>query len=459
MSLPVWYEALRVGTIEPCPDGPIFRYDASWLRLNDAFPVSVRMPLGPDSIPPALLRPWLQNLLPEDGLLTTMGRILGSAPEDVIGLLQHIGRDTAGALAIGAQPAGDEVPGYRDVPDRVALEQIIEELPAKPFLTGDEGVSMSLAGAQDKLPVAVRDGRITIPIHGAPSTHILKPDNHRLPGSVQNEALCMVLAQRLGLSPTLTKVIGPFNTYALNTMPFHPARRVEHLSVAPVTTGIAGARTYLLVTRYDRFQEGETWRRIHQEDFCQALGKPPSAKYQHNQTGAPGPSLPDFFDLTRTFMTGADTLRLLDAAIFNILIGNVDSHAKNYSLIISAGSVSFAPLYDLMCGAAWRSIPLNHAQSIGGQRRGRHIQRRHWMRMAEECRLNATSVVHRVMRLADVVLHDVDAAIDVVRAMPAGDHPILSIARDEIRKLCVTVRRNAERDDVSKLPPPKPQDR
>src|ERR1019366_10284600 len=115
------------------------------------------------------------------------------------GLLQHIGRDTAGALAIGAQPAGDEVPGYRDVPDRVALEQIIEELPAKPFLTGDEGVSMSLAGAQDKLPVAVRDGRIAIPLHGAPSTHILKPDNHRLAGSVQNEALCMVLAQRLGL--------------------------------------------------------------------------------------------------------------------------------------------------------------------------------------------------------------------------------------------------------------------
>ncbi len=442
MSIPVWYEALRVGTIEPSSDGPAFRYDASWLRLNGAFPVSVRIPLGSDPVPPTVLLPWLQNLLPESGALTTVGRIVGSAPEDVIGLLQRIGRDTAGALSIGAQPAGDEIPGYRDIPDQAALERIIEELPAKPFLIGDEGVSMSLAGAQDKLPVAVHDGRIAIPLYGAPSTHILKPDNHRLPGSVQNEALCMVLAQRL--FPRVAQVIGSLNTYALNT-----ATRVERLSAAQVTTGIAGARSYLLVTRYDRAPHGENWQRIHQEDFCQALGKPPAAKYQHNQTGTSGPSLRDFFGLTRTFMTGADTLRLLDAVIFNILTGNVDSHAKNYSLIIGVGSVSFAPLYDLMCGAAWESITLNHAQSVGGQRRGRQIRRRHWMRMAEECDLNATSVVRRLIRLADAVLHDLDVAIDTVRAMPAGDHPILNIARDEIRKLCVAVRRNAERDDPS----------
>jgi serine/threonine-protein kinase HipA len=447
VNIPVWYEALRVGTIAPGPDGPVFRYDTSWLRLNDAFPVSMRMPLGSDPIPPTVLHPWLQNLLPERGVLTTMGRILGSAPEDVLGLLQHIGRDTAGALAIGGEPADNAVSDHRDIPDQAALERIIEELPAKPFLVGEEGVSMSLAGAQDKLPVAVHDGRITIPIHGAPSTHILKPDNRRLAGSVQNEALCMALAQRM--FPARTEVIGPLDTYALNTMPLNATRRVEHPSVAPVTTGVAGARSYLLVARYDRVQHGERWQRIHQEDFCQALGKPPGAKYQHNQTGAPGPSLRDFFELTRTFMMGADTLRLLDAVIFNVLIGNVDAHAKNYSLIINPRRVSLAPLYDLMCGAAWESITLNHAQSIGGQRRGMQIRRRHWMRMAEECGLNATSVVRRVTRLADAVLHELDVAIDTVRAMPAGDHPILTVARDEIRKLCVTVRRNAERDDAS----------
>ena len=38
------------------------------------------------------------------------------------------------------------------------LERIIEDLPNKPFLVGEEGVSMSLAGVQSKLAVAVDEG-------------------------------------------------------------------------------------------------------------------------------------------------------------------------------------------------------------------------------------------------------------------------------------------------------------
>jgi len=57
------------------------------------------------------------------------------------------------------------------------LERVIEELPNKPFLVGEEGISMSLAGAQTKLAVAVDDtGRVCIPMNGSPSTHILKPE-------------------------------------------------------------------------------------------------------------------------------------------------------------------------------------------------------------------------------------------------------------------------------------------
>ncbi len=109
---------------------------------------------------------------------------------------------------------------------------------------------MSLAGVQNKLGVAIdTKNRICIPIDGAPSTHILKPDSERLFGGVQNEALCLTLARRCGLN-----------------MP-------------DVTTGTAGRRTYLLINRYDRIQQGDRWRRLHQEDFCQALGRPPSAKY------------------------------------------------------------------------------------------------------------------------------------------------------------------------------------
>jgi hypothetical protein len=75
-----------------------------------------------------------------------------------------------------------------------------------------------------------------------------------------------------------------------------------------------------------------------------------------------------------------------------------------------------------------------------------HIQRRHWQRMAAGCGLNATATVRRVMRMADLVFARLDPAIEAVRALPAGGHHNLDVARDEIRKLCVIVRRNAERD-------------
>ena len=107
------------------------------------------------------------------------------------------GGDTAGALAFGLPREGGNM--FRTVASDAALARIIDDLHQRPFLVGDDDVSMSLAGAQDKLPVALVDGEIAIPIYGTPSTHILKPDNPRLKGSVQNEALCMVLAALVGL--------------------------------------------------------------------------------------------------------------------------------------------------------------------------------------------------------------------------------------------------------------------
>ncbi|KAK0349797.1 hypothetical protein LTR94_031633, partial [Friedmanniomyces endolithicus] len=155
------------------------------------------MPMDQAVWPPEAVVPWLMNLLPEGEPMRAMQRALGVAQEDVIGLVSAAGGDLAGALRVVV--AGAERGDYRLVATADDLERIIGELPRKPFLAGDEGVTMSLAGAQDKLPVALLDGQITVPLDGAPSTHILKPDNPRLPGSVKNEPLCMVLAARCGL--------------------------------------------------------------------------------------------------------------------------------------------------------------------------------------------------------------------------------------------------------------------
>jgi serine/threonine-protein kinase HipA len=411
MSIPVFYETVPVGMIDVTEDGPAFTYDPAWPSVRGAFPVSLRIPLAAKEAPPSVMVPWLMNLLPEGAPLLAVGRNLGMAPQDVLGIVEKVGRDTAGALSIGRRRSG-EAPGYRPVPDDTALERIIEELPAKPFLAGEEGVSMSLAGAQEKLPVAMVDGKIAIPVNGAPSTHILKPDNRRLYGSVQNEALCLVLARRLGLC------------------------------AAEAVTRTVGGRTYLLITRYDRRQQDGRWFRLHQEDFCQALGKPPGAKYQRNQIGVSGPGLKDLFELTRRHMSAADTLHLADATVLNVLLTNVDAHAKNYSTLLTGRGASLAPLYDLMCGAAWPNVTQNMAQDIGGKNRGRYIYARHWRRMAAECGLNARALVRRIEAMANKAAAEVDAAAEDVRAMPAGDHPMLRNFVAAIRERCSTVIRN-----------------
>jgi serine/threonine-protein kinase HipA len=391
MTVPVFYETLIVGEILADKAGPLsFNYAEEWLARASAFPISVLAPLSAGGMPPALFTPWLANLLPEGPALTTIGQSAGVSPGDVLGILEKIGHDTAGALSIGG-PAKRGQPSYsKPVGDQ--LERIINDLPRRPFLVGTEGVSMSLAGAQEKLPVALVDGEIVIPLNNNPSTHILKPDNTRLSGSVQNEAVCLTLAKMIGLN------------------------------VANVTTGLAGARTYLLVERYDRVMKADGWVRLHQEDFCQACGKPPSSKYEHNQTGLRGPGLPDLFNGAKQFLPPQDQLALLDAAILNVLITNVDSHAKNYSILISGAGARLAPLYDLMCGRAWDHITKNMAQDIGGKNRGRYLFRRHWERLAEACGFNKRMLVQRVISLANQVLTKVDDAAAAVQSMPAGGH-------------------------------------
>jgi serine/threonine-protein kinase HipA len=401
-NLLVYFEQRLVGTIDVDKSGPGFTYDPGWVALRGAFPISITMPLKPDRIASEIFLPWAANLLPESEQLRTLGQLLGMSRSDVIGLLSAIGGDTAGALSIG-QPGRTATLQWRPLETPAELETLIEGLPSKPFLVGEEGVSMSLAGAQSKLPVAVDEaGRISIPINGSPSTHIIKPDVPQLDASVYNEAFCLTLARRIKL-PTPN-----------------------------VTTGRAGKRTYLLVERYDRRCQSGHWRRLHQEDYCQALGRPPSAKYESNKTGIGGPTLKEMFALTRRHMPSPEILRLLDMVIFNVLACNTDAHAKNYSVMIRGNGVSLAPLYDVMCGEVWEHVTKNLVQKIGGSNRGAEIQAKHWQRFARECGLNAKQVLHRVGTLARSVIAEAGAAEFEVAAMPAGGHAILCQARQRI---------------------------
>jgi serine/threonine-protein kinase HipA len=399
VNLPVYFEQRLVGTIDVDKNGPGFTYDPDWVALRGAFPISIRMPFKAERIPPDIFLPWAANLLPESEQLRTLGQLLGMSRGDVIGLLSAIGGDTAGALSIG-QPGRTATVQWRPVETSAELERLVEGLPNKPFLAGEEGVSMSLAGAQTKLAVAVDEaGRISIPMNGSPSTHILKPDVPRLSGSVHNEAFCLTLARRIKL-PTPN-----------------------------ISTGRAGKRTYLLAQRYDRKYLSARWRRLHQEDYCQALGRPPTAKYETNKTGIGGPTLKEMFALTRRHMAPTEILRLLDMVIFNVLACNTDAHAKNYSIMIRGNVVSLAPMYDVMCGEVWESVTKNLVQKIDGTNRGEQLSRKHWQRFALECGLNPRLVLERVGTLARSVVAEAGATESEVAAMPAGGHTILCQTR------------------------------
>lgn len=400
----IYYEALPVAHLTFDGEWRL-DYEPGWEARRSAFPVSLTMPLRSGSIGADRLLPWLANLLPETHL-AEIGQRLKVSPQDIVGLLSHIGRDTAGALSIG-EPRRLGV-NLQPVPGAAALERILNELPSKPFLVGERGVSMSLAGVQEKLPVFVAESAgIFIPVDGTPSTHILKPDTKRLAGSVENEAFCLALA------------------------------RACSIEAAEATIGVAGKRRYLLVKRYDRFTDpqGEV-RRLHQEDLCQLTGHFPSQKYERTSTGS-GVTLGMMFDAISDLISPAERLRLLDAVIFNVLICNSDSHAKNYSILIGAdGSARMAPLYDLMCAAVYRQVDQSLPQAIAGRLNAPDLRRADWQALAGQVGLSGASTLRRVEELAERVgaaCEQIEQQIAEVAGDPAR---VLEKISHSVRKRC-----------------------
>jgi serine/threonine-protein kinase HipA len=153
------------------------------------------------------------------------------------------------------------------------------------------------------------------PVDGTPSTHILKPEIRGLPKTVENEAFCLRLARNLGLP------------------------------VAEIGTLKVQNRNLIVVTRYDRRVDTSGHvERIHQEDFCQATGRPPTQKYQEDG----GPTLRDIARILSATDPGSIP-NLLRAVTLHVLVGNGDAHAKNYSLLHEpSGALRLAPLYDVM---------------------------------------------------------------------------------------------------------------
>ena len=393
-SVPIWFDDLAVGQVDVAADGSLsLQYAERWLQTAGAFPLSVNMPLRAEAYASDLISPWLANLLPEEEQLQVLSRSLGLDQADVLAVLTEIGGDTAGALSFGTATdralwAYAPLTSFYDTADpREALERHFEDLGRRPFLVGEEGVRQSLAGGQKKSALAVLgpDGApvlrlpeegdvLAVPLKGAPSTLIVKPDNPNLPGITENEVWCLRTAQAIGIE------------------------------AAKATILQSSKRTAICVLRYDR-RVGRSGQllRLHQEDFAQANGLPPGRKYERGTL--PGLDLKTLLETGR-HVSASDALALLDQVIFNILVANTDAHAKNYSLILPVGRPPrLAPLYDVSTVLSWPHVVKTYAQFIDGRKRNPDmVAGRHWEAIAREIGYRPTDVKHRVQQIVDAMV-------------------------------------------------------
>lgn len=408
-----------IGVLSETGSPPVysFIYAPEWLGAPDTFSISASMPLRSEPYDDAVCRPFFANLLPEGELRDALARKIGVSPDDEFGILIEIGRDCAGAISLSPDATGhgpESLPGYRQLNESQLAEKL-DQLPERPLLFGEEGVRLSLAGAQDKLPVALIDGQIALPIDGAASTHIIKPAISRLRESVYNEVFCLTLAARMKL----------------------PAVRSE--------IRFANGTPYALIERYDREKSlAGSIQRIHQEDFCQALGLLPTQKYETRG----GPSYSDCFSLIsqRSSARAKDRLYFLDAVIFNLLIGNVDAHAKNFSFVIRHNSVRLAPFYDLMCATVYDTITRNMAMKIGGKDRGDYVCKAHWKTFSESCELSLSAVIRKIRTMTRSMPEIAATLHNQMEASAGPATPILGDIVGAIQKRCAAVLRNLDVD-------------
>lgn len=374
--LQVWWDGELVGRLTQDRGGDLgFAYDADWVRRPEARAPSASLPKREQRHGRRACRPFFAGLLPDEGQREAAARALGVSPGNDFALLEGLGGEVAGALQLLPPGESPELPAAYPQPEPLdddELVRILATLPTRPLLAGDTNLRLSLAGAQSKLPVVLAEGAVALPAKGQPTTHILKPPPERFPGATENEAFSMRLAASVGLD------------------------------VAGVEPRSVSNRTFLLVERYDRSRtpEGDV-RRVHQEDFCQALGVYPERKYASEG----GPGFRDCFALLRRVSArpAVEVLKLLDAAILNLVLGNADAHGKNYAILYDAAGPRLAPLYDLLSTVAWPELSPRLAMRIGRRATLGEMNSRAWSAFAAGGGLGMPLVRRRVAELTERV--------------------------------------------------------
>ena len=341
--------------------GVVFAYDENYVN-NNGMPLSLSLPLQKEEFSQKKCMPYFSGLLPEGSIRNRISEYLHISESSTIKFLQALGGECSGTVSFYNSEEETNFPENKwhlseenYIPFSMdKLNSFIKESKNKPMLLGSKDLRLSLAGAQEKISLAYFNDTWHLPKNGAPSTHILKPTRSgELSTIAQNEFFCMNLAEKLNLPVPKTQIL-----------------ELDDLSV-------------FVCQRYDRKFDSEkpSIQRIHQEDFCQALGIMNDIKYQADG----GPSFKDCFNLIQEkFSDKLEQINIfLKSILFNYLIGNCDSHGKNFSLIYENSKIKLSPLYDLVSTTVYPSLTTKMAMKLGSNYEIEKINRTDFFKQAE----------------------------------------------------------------------------
>ena len=361
-----------------------FEYDEAYLANSDAVPLSHALPLRKEPFDSDRTTVFFENLLPPDQVRRKLGSVLHISRHNIFGFLEAIGGDCAGAISLWPKGgAPDAVRERLKVLDESEAAEVLRSLKKRPlYVNGVDGYRISGAGAQNKLIARIVDGRVVLPLFGAPSTHIIKPAVADYPDTVFNECFAMRLADRIGLA----------------------AAKCGLMRI--------GGEIYYWTERYDRETVEERIQRLHQEDFCQILGISGELKYESEG----GPTFATCMAaLEEMKVSLADRLAFIDRMIFNYLIGNADAHGKNSSVLYRGrDGKRLAPIYDVMSTEVYGNLSQVNAMSIGGAKTLEDVNRDSFSALAQEAGMRPLLALRR---LDSLVSRIVPAAADLASEM------------------------------------------
>jgi serine/threonine-protein kinase HipA len=410
MVLGVWLEpsprqSTRVGTlVRDATNAVRFIVDEAYIALGNNRPILssawnqpgdeekavARLRNPYDKMASGGLLPfWFANLLPEGALRDVVEQQLGTGRHDDFDVIARLGRDLPGAVVVR-----DETDSSRDADTQELLEETLDTREHAP------PIRFSLAGVQLKLSMRAARDKLTIPAKDQVGDIIAKLPNARYPFMPELEFTGMKLAELAGV-----EIPG--------------VRLVPHSAVIDLPTAWQRYGEYILaVDRFDRLIGAEGVERRHMEDFAQIIGAVGERKYTMSNEET------NMKLVSRFAQDGSgEVLQAVRRIVTNVLLGNMDAHLKNWSMMYKDREARLSPAYDIFPSYVYDQDP-HMALALGGTKEAARITLRKFERAADYVDMDPRALVNEaketIERAADswpALIQDMPAPVKYMRVL------------------------------------------